>query len=89
MSLTASFATTATAVVALELADAAALAALTDDTLLAAHALLTDHRRHGRRSLRTSLGRSPGGPPAMTAMRDWRSATGSGALAGCSRTCRR
>ena len=46
MSLTASFASTATAVVALELADAAALAALTDDTLLAAHALLTDHRRH-------------------------------------------
>ena len=45
MSLTGSFATTAAAVVALAL-DAAALPALDDDALLAAHTLLTDHRRH-------------------------------------------
>jgi hypothetical protein len=45
MSLTGSFASTASAVVALAL-DAAALPALGDDALLAAHTLLTDHRRH-------------------------------------------
>ncbi|HOB57998.1 MAG TPA: DUF222 domain-containing protein [Rhodoglobus sp.] len=45
MSLTGSFATTAAAVVALGL-DAATLGALSDDALLAAHTLLTDHRRH-------------------------------------------
>lgn len=46
MSLTDSFATSATAVVALGIADATALADLTDDSLLAAHSLLTVHRRH-------------------------------------------
>ena len=50
MSLTESFATTARAVMALNVfvsdVDAAALATLSDESLLAAHALLTEHRRH-------------------------------------------
>ncbi len=46
MSLTESFAHTAQSVVALGLVDAPALAALSDDSLLAAHAVLTEHRRH-------------------------------------------
>lgn len=45
MSFTESFATSAQSVVALGV-DAAALAALPDDSLLAAHTLLTEHRRH-------------------------------------------
>jgi Domain of unknown function (DUF222) len=45
MSFTESFATTAQSVVALG-RDAAALASLPDDSLLAAHTLLTEHRRH-------------------------------------------
>jgi hypothetical protein len=45
MSFTESFANTAQSVVALG-TDATALAALPDDSLLAAHALLTEHRRH-------------------------------------------
>lgn len=45
MSFTESFATTAQAVVGLGV-DAAALAALPDDQLVAAHSLLTEHRRH-------------------------------------------
>lgn len=45
MSFIESFATTAQAVVGLG-ADAAALAALPDDQLVAAHSLLTEHRRH-------------------------------------------
>lgn len=45
MSFAESFATTARAVVGLG-ADAAALAALPDDQLVAAHSLLTEHRRH-------------------------------------------
>lgn len=46
MSLTESFAHTARSVVALGLVDAPALEALTDDALLAAHSVLTEHRRH-------------------------------------------
>ncbi len=46
MSLTESFARTAQSVVALGLVDAPALAALSDDSLLAAHSVLTQHRRH-------------------------------------------
>lgn len=45
MALTETFATTASAVVALGLADATALTTLTDDALLAAHAVVTEHRR--------------------------------------------
>ncbi len=45
MSFTESFAATAQSVVALGV-DSAALAALPDDSLLAAHTLLTEHRRH-------------------------------------------
>ncbi len=46
MSLTESFARTAQSVVALALVDAPALAALSDDSLLAAYSVLTQHRRH-------------------------------------------
>ncbi|MEQ1735514.1 MAG: DUF222 domain-containing protein [Rhodoglobus sp.] len=46
MSLITAFATSAQAVGALDLADAAALGALSDDSLLAAHGLLMEHRRH-------------------------------------------
>ena len=46
MSFTESFARTAQSVVALGLVDAPALAALTDESLLAAHAVVTEHRRH-------------------------------------------
>ncbi|MFM9878092.1 MAG: DUF222 domain-containing protein [Rhodoglobus sp.] len=45
MALTETFATTASAVVALGIPDAAALAVLSDDSLLAAHAVVTEHRR--------------------------------------------
>ena len=45
MAFTETFATTASAVVALGIADAAALAALSDDALLAAHAVVTEHHR--------------------------------------------
>lgn len=45
MALTENFASTASAVVALGLADATALTSLSDDTLLAAHAVVTEHRR--------------------------------------------
>jgi len=45
MALTENFAATASAVVALGLVDATALASLTDDNLLAAHAVVTEHRR--------------------------------------------
>ncbi len=46
MSLTESFAHTAQSVVALGLVDAPSLATLSDDSLLAAHSVLTEHRRH-------------------------------------------
>lgn len=46
MAITEMFATTAQAVCALELVDAAAITNLEDDALLAAHALITEHRRH-------------------------------------------
>jgi hypothetical protein len=46
MSIHDSFARTAQAVVELGLVDAPALAALTEDSLLAAHSVLAEHRRH-------------------------------------------
>ena len=46
MSLITAFATSAQAVGVLDLADASARGALSDDSLLAAHGLLMEHRRH-------------------------------------------
>ena len=46
MAITEMFATTAQAVCALELVDAASITSLEEDALLAAHALITEHRRH-------------------------------------------